>query len=537
VETGIGLKVGPREATVGGNLTTVSPVTVTIPATSRAVTNTLVVTLSIGNTSDTNGSVTPREGVAVNASVTATMRASDIDTVVHVATAVTVVLDTLTAAFTIGLANTKSVLEQTSTIVEAFLEHGINTISREETILIGIDALTPRMEVRTTVNPAITESQKTLRLVGREENLVVLTGLPFGTEIIATCKHVTIRGTLNTESTAVDGSLTTVVGNTVTVNPSWSTVVETMSGPAELIGGVLHNVLERAVGSESGGPVTTITDSLGGERRTVNVLVAGLITAIITLAEIKAVELSARVGVATPILLVELTSPGLNVTRVQTANFLTVGVVLVELITEAKEATDVFEGSLKNLTGTDTNTTSIVTITSSRALRPRRPLGEDTRILRVGSRIGSSASPGRSASKTEIANLIIRTKGIRIARSNTVSVGLDGEVTNKSTIKVSPVSLNSARAIHDRKEGVARDSNTDLETVTNPNIIRSVLEPVLDKRQVAITTVSSLNEDLTSADTSLQPVIEIRDTVISNGAITPVGPLRENTVNGVLVNE
>lgn len=310
-----------------------------------------------------------------------------------------------------------------------------------------------------------------------------------------------------------------------------------MTRPAELVGRILHNLLESKVGSMSSGPIATIAYSLSGKRGTINVLMAIFITAIISLLKITAVELSARVRIATPILLVELTSPRLDVTRVQTTNFLTSRVILVELVPEAKEGGNVLESLLKNLTSTDTNTTSIITIASSGALRPGRPLREDARILGIGTRVGGSASPGRSTSETQIASLIIRAEDIIRTRSRRVAKGLNGEITNKSTIKVSPVSLNSIRLGLNRDKGVGRNGNADLKTVTNANIVGSVLKPILNKGQVAITTISSLNKDLTSTDTGLEPVIEIRNAIISNGANTPVGPLGENAVNRVLIDK
>lgn len=191
MESSILFHVGPRESSIGSNLATVSPVTITIPTASRAITDTLVVTFTIRNAFNTNGSITPREGVTVDTVVTAAMRTSNVNTVILVAIAVTVVLDAFTAALTIKLTNTESILKKVRALVKASLTLKLNTVLREETVLISIDALTPRMKVRTAINPAITEGQETFRLV-RGENKVTSDVSQRSAEVIFAAQHITV---------------------------------------------------------------------------------------------------------------------------------------------------------------------------------------------------------------------------------------------------------------------------------------------------------------------------------------------------------
>jgi len=477
----LGVRLGPWDVTVRSNLTTVLPLTVEIVATSGA--STLALKISrLGRVRDArDGASGVGESETVSARLTATARDVDGNAIV----VSNVGIGRLTAdseaflagavASTVGEAPLVGVLKvvvSSRDMVATEGKVGVGPGGREEWILEGVEAVTERVHVRKTIDPAATKRVESLTS-GSVSQIIV------GVEVDST--------------SAVGGlRLATITRITVAINPSILTIVEAVTGPAELVilagrDGLVENLLHGVVRAIGGGPVATVTLRLGGDSRAIDVLgVLSAVTAEARALEVKAVELSARLGVATPVLLEELTSPGFDSLGRKTGLGDTERIA-VELTTEAAKITSEVTGLGEDLTGTDTDTTSVVSVARGRAGAPLGPLG-DLAENSWGTVTGAvKLTRHGTATETEIGNDVRSGDGLAVG-GGTGSPKLWALVTDTRTDEVSPVERADGGRVT-LVEGGGSSGDTDTETITKTFVIRHELEPILNERKMALTTV------------------------------------------------
>jgi len=550
-----GGNVGIRPLLVDGSLTTVADVTVLVGATVVASARGLageVVTSSLAR---------PAAGVAVLEEVQlsavdaagaaeARLRAGrDVNAAVTLAVGVTLVAGEV-AETSLGDALADSVLELGVELIEVGAVAGDDASG---IVLPGDGALA-------------------VRVLPRLDGVLELSG----------------RAKLNVNRAEVAVGLAAVLGLVIAVEPAVLTLIDAVSGPAELVGEVVDGVPERevagngvdtvavtedsvlgvvvetvtvVVGEEDAvdvlGPVATVAlrlDSVGAEVDVVLSSEGGILEGV-------AVVRGARVIVALPVLLVEHTGAGTVEGERETS----------ELIELSLEALTVLGSTLDDGTGTDTDTTSPVTVARSRASRPLRPSGDVARnlgetLVDIGAGVARSAGDSEavgvnsSLAVSDVVDLVTSpAEDLRIVDGGSVRLNRVPEILEVPVLRA-PVEGSETVGIENSVDEVAAsvvDTVTETATVlvvstkvgansgklllANEGVpvpvrvaVRETVE-VLDKGQVADTTTRSGGDDLTSADAGHEEVVTA-DAVISVSALTPLRPLREDAVNGILVD-
>jgi hypothetical protein len=582
-----------RHGLVVGNLAAVHPVLVVVGTTIVALNLTVPVGLVLGGDTLDVGS----EKVAVDATRTTTVVQLDVnadarvsgDNVVvgvleelgrhDVGTAVGEALGALTLAKSGGRnARTEGGLNSTGgssvVVIEGLPVEGLGLdISEEvggtvnvvglnlfEVLVPGKSTATPRMGRRRTVDAGDTRETVVLKVsvrsVGGSRGLV--------DDVSVVGVEVTLEGVIRALGLL---GLATVTRVTVTVNEvsgdqtrvsisDRGTLVEAVTRPAELVGGVgedlakevgavaivnlivLETVLERPVATITSGVTVGDIDveSSGG------LLIGPAGSEVITehVGTVVAVEGSAGLSVAAPVLLEELTSTLRDeVGRSKVSAGLGVDEVALEALT-----TEVGRGD--NLTSTDTDGTGVLTIASGRASAPLSPLSDNTVNGLLTTSEGARVDGGTA---TGLIKILLLTDGPgnleRVlslnARGREVLVGAEEESITVGGLAAVSGARNEISKAGDaletgREEPLGgdvsvSDLNNNTETITIDLVHGGEAEPVLNKRKVAVTAEGGGGENSTSTDSGLSIVVEVR-AVIAESTVAPGGPLGEDAVLG-----
>jgi len=409
------------------------------------------------------------------------------------------------------------------------------------------------------------------------------------------------REVLGVNRAVVTVSLTAVLRAVIAVEPALLALVEAVAGPAELVGVVVDGVPEREVALEGVhlltpadvdgvvviavavnvdpgnavdvlGPIATVALRRDGVSTEVDVVRKSDLRVL----ELTAIERGARVIVALPVLLIELTSEVAIEGQRET--------VLIELSLEA-EAVPLGTGD--DSTGTDADTTSPVTVARGRAGRPLRPssdvagnLGETNSHVRasairsasqedavgvngraaISSSVGSrntrnGASRGELVtSPRELARIVHRAEGIRpeslaspVLRTPEEDLVDVEDVVLEVLVSVVNTNTESTTVlVISTKVGNELRNTEEASDLTSPGTIKDAVRvlvrvavreavEVLNEGQMADTTISSRLNNSTSANAGHEEVVDT-DTVVLVRALAPVRPLREHAVNRVVVD-
>jgi hypothetical protein len=418
------------------------------------------------------------------------------------------------------------------------------------------------------------------------------------------------RAELSVNRAVVAVDLATVLGQVIAVEPVLFALIQAVSGPAVLIREVVNGVPEREVtvdGVDTNttnsvesvvveavavhvdprdsvdvlGPITTVALRGNGVGTEVDVVLSseGGVAKIS-----RAIVRGAGVIVALPVLIVELTS--------EVAIELERNTVEVEL---GLEALTVLLGTVDDGTGTNTDTTSPVTVAGSRAGRPLGPggnvamnlggtnvdvaasaergaskdntVGINTVGVAVSSRVlGAGGNAGEGADGTELVTgpreklgIVNSERGVRAPRVlvrpvlrtpeenvvdvindlSEVEVSVIDAVTESTTVLVvsTEVGNDLGETVIVLAKEVARSTPGTINRSPDVPVRVAVREAVevLNEGKVANTTVGSLRDDSASANAGHEEVVTT-DAIVLVRALAPVRPLRKDAVNGVVVN-